>query len=64
MAYRVDLTTRACRDLASIYRRINAANSEQARAWFNDLETAVYSLDHNPARGATAPEDESLRQLL
>ena len=64
MAYRVDLTIRASRDLASLYRRINAVNSEQARAWFNGLETAIYSLDRNPARGATAPEDESLRHLL
>ncbi len=64
MAYRVDLTTRESRDLASLYRRINAANSERARAWFNGLETAVYSLDRNPARGATTPEDESLRHLL
>jgi len=64
MAYRVDLTTRASRDLASLYRYINAANSEQARTWFNGLETTVLSLDRNPARGATSPEDESLRHLL
>lgn len=64
MAYRVDLTTRARRDLVSLYRRINATNSEQARAWFNGLEATVYSLDRNLARGASAPEDESLRYLL
>ncbi|MGH6794868.1 MAG: type II toxin-antitoxin system RelE/ParE family toxin [Methylocella sp.] len=64
MAYRVELTSRASRDLARLCSYINAANSEQARAWFNGLEAAVYSLDRNPARGATIPEDESLRHLL
>ncbi len=64
MAYRVDLTERAARNLRRIYVTINAEDAAQARAWFNGLEKAVLSLDEHPARGAPIPEDDSLRQLL
>jgi plasmid stabilization system protein ParE len=64
MAYRVELTDRAHRDLRSIYRRIHADDSRSAFAWFNGLETLVYSLDEFPNRGAVTPEDENLRHLL
>lgn len=64
MAYRVDLTERAVRDLRRIYVAINAAETAQARAWFNGLEKAVLSLDEHPARGAPIPENGSLRHLL
>ncbi len=63
MTYLVELTERAVRDLRHIYRRVNAANSRQARDWFNELEVVVFSLDQNPNRGAITPEDETLRQL-
>jgi hypothetical protein len=48
MIYRVDLTLRAVRNLRRIYREINATASTLARAWFNDLEVAVLSLDGQP----------------
>lgn len=64
MAYRVELTARAGRDLRSIYARIHAVDSEPAFAWFNGLETLVYSLDELPNRGAATPENKQLRQLL
>lgn len=64
MAYRVDLTERAARDLNHLYRIINAANSAPARAWFNGLERVILSLDQNPARGSFIPEDPDLRHLL
>jgi plasmid stabilization system protein ParE len=64
MTYRVDLTERAARDLRHIYRNINAEDGAQARAWFNGLQTAIFSLDERPARGRTIHEDSSLRQLL
>jgi plasmid stabilization system protein ParE len=64
MAYRVDLTTRADRDLRPIYRSIDAAVSEQARVWFDGLEAAVLSLEEHPARTPVTPEDRSLRHLL
>jgi plasmid stabilization system protein ParE len=44
MAYRVELTERAARDLRRIYLTINAADAAQARAWFNGFEKAVISL--------------------
>ena len=64
MAYRVDLTERAARNLRRIYLTINAGDSAQARAWFNGLEKTVLSLNEHPARGAVIPEDAHLRQLL
>ena len=64
MAYRVDLTGRAGRDLRQIYRRIHAEDSVQAFAWFNGLETMLNSLEKHPDRGAITPENKKLRQLL
>ena len=64
MAYRVDLTERASRNLRRIYLTINAEDTAQAQAWFNGLEQAVLNLDEHPARGAPTPEDGNLRQLL
>ena len=64
MAYRVDLTARAARDLRQIYRSINAIDSAHARLWFNGLERLIASLDEHPGRGAEVPENGRLRQLL
>jgi plasmid stabilization system protein ParE len=64
MAYRVDITERAERDLERIYLTIEADSSEQARVWFNGLERTVISLDEHPARGALIPEGGDLRNLL
>ncbi len=64
MAYRVDITQRAERDLDRIYLTIEADSSEQARVWFNGLERTVLSLDEHPARGAPIPEGGALRHLL
>lgn len=64
MAYRVDITERAERDLESIYSTIGADDSPQAAAWFNGLERAILSLDEHPSRGALIPEGSGLRHLL
>jgi toxin ParE1/3/4 len=64
MTYRVDITTRASRDLIRIFESINAANSSEARDWFNGLEAAVLSLDEHPARHPVTPENPSLRHRL
>jgi toxin ParE1/3/4 len=64
MAYRVDITARAARNLRTIYRTIHADDSAQAHAWFNGLETSVLSLAEHPNRCAVTPEDETLRHLL
>jgi hypothetical protein len=50
MTYRVDLTARATRDLRRLFLRIDAAQSGQAREWFNGLEQAILTLDEHPAR--------------
>jgi toxin ParE1/3/4 len=64
MAYRVELTARAGRDLRQIYRRIHAESSMHAFAWFNGLEAIVYSLEEHPKLGAITPESKKLRHLL
>jgi toxin ParE1/3/4 len=64
MAYRVELTARAGRNLRRIYRTIHAEDSAYARAWFNGLERAVLNLDEHPNRCPPTPEDATLRHLL
>ena len=64
MAYRVELTSRAHRDLRRLFQTIGAADSAQARLWFDGLEDAILSLEKYPARGPVTPEDSDLRHLL
>jgi toxin ParE1/3/4 len=64
MTYLVKVLPRAAKDLETIYRRIGAASSAQARAWFNGMEAEISSLDRHPARGAPTPENRALRHLL
>jgi plasmid stabilization system protein ParE len=64
MAYSVELTHRAKRDLRHLYRRIDAAGSPSASVWFNGLESAVSSLNEYPARCPVTPEREDLRHRL
>ncbi len=64
MTYRVELTLRANRDLERLFERINAADGDQAREWFNGLEAAILSLEDSPARCPRTPETPSLRHLL
>ncbi len=63
MAYRVELTARAGRDLRHLYLRIHADDSAQAIAWFNRLQAIVYSLEKIPHQGATTPESKKLHHL-
>lgn len=64
MAFRVELTPRALRDLGAIYEHIQAESSTQAFAWFNGLEAAILSLEQQPERGSVTRETSRLRQLL
>lgn len=68
MAYRVELTGRAARDLAALFEEKNAADSSAAARWFNGLERAVRSLGFFPRRSPAAPEStrvgRPLRHLL
>jgi len=50
MAYRVELSRRAERDLSSLYDWIHAEESLLAARWFNGLEEAIYSLQQLPRR--------------
>ncbi len=64
MAYRVEVTARAVRDLRRIYGAIEAANSQVAHRWFNGLEAAIVSLNDSPARSPQTPESPNLRHLI
>jgi toxin ParE1/3/4 len=68
MAYLVDLTTRAERDLEDLYEKINAAESIASGRWYNGLERAVNALERSPRRCPVVPESRRtgrpLRHLL
>jgi plasmid stabilization system protein ParE len=64
MAYLVNVTARAERDLADIYAAVDVEHSEAAFRWFNGLERAVLTLEETPARCPMTPEDRDLRHLL
>jgi mRNA-degrading endonuclease RelE of RelBE toxin-antitoxin system len=68
IAYRVEFTARAARDLEILYLEKNAVESHAAARWYNELEQAVYTLEAGPNRCPTVPEarkvKRQLRQLL
>ena len=64
MAYRIEITTRAQRDLMSIYQRIEAETSVQAARWFNGMAVALSSLEAYPRRNPVTPENKRWRHLL
>jgi plasmid stabilization system protein ParE len=64
MAYEVRLAKRAINDLRHIYKTIEADTSRAADGWFRGLESAIFTLETHPARGAVPPERPHLRHLL
>src|SRR5271168_2926390 len=64
MAYRVELSRRAARDLDLLYVEKNAAESHAAAHWFNGLEKAVAALSSQPQRYPVAPESRKLQRAL
>ena len=64
MAYRVELTDRAKRDLGDLYVHIDATESAAAARWFNGLEEAIYGLQALPRRCPVAPEAARARRQL
>ena len=64
MKYRVELTTRANRDLEDIYQHIHAADVPPAADWFNGLEKALRTLERFPRRCPITPEAHKLRLSL
>ncbi len=67
MAYRVELTDRAARDLRLLFLHIHAEESDAAARWFNGMEQAIETLSEFPRRCPVAPESrrgQVIRQLL
>jgi toxin ParE1/3/4 len=64
MAYLVNLTDRAERDFASLYREIDAEGSDAALKWYRGLKEAILSLEELPLRCRLTPEKAQLRHLL
>jgi toxin ParE1/3/4 len=64
MAYLVNLTVRAERDLVLIFDAINAEHSEAALKWYRGLKEAILSLEAQPNRCPETPENAKLRHLL
>jgi toxin ParE1/3/4 len=68
LAYRVELTSRAARDLRDIAAWIHAAESVAAARWLDRLEDAILTLERFPKRCPVAPKSRNstlrLRQLL
>ena len=64
MVYRVEITSRAERDLKLLYVEANAPDSNAARKWYFGLKRAIRSLRELPDRNPKTPEDSRLRHLL
>ena len=56
MAYLVNITALAERDFASLYREINAEESDAALKWYRGLKEAVLRLEELPNRCPVTPE--------
>ena len=64
MAYLVNITARAGRDLDKLYNDINARESDAAWLWYQGLKEAILSLDNHPNRCPLTPESGKYRHLL
>jgi plasmid stabilization system protein ParE len=64
MAYRVNITFRAERDLAHLYREINAEHSGAALKWYRGLKESILSLQERPNRCPVTRKRDHLRHLL
>lgn len=64
IAFRVELTARAIRDLEILYLEKSAAESPDAARWYNGLEQAVYTLEKRPDRCPNAPEARRAKRKL
>ncbi len=64
MAYLVNVTARAERDLGWLFAEINAGHSGAALKWYRGLKKAILSLEEHPGRCPVTPENPNLRHLL
>ena len=58
MAYLVNITSRAERDLAGLYSEINAEHSDAALKWYRGLKDAILSLEEQPNRCPVTSEND------
>lgn len=64
MAYVVNLTARAERDLALLFAKIHAQHSAAALKWYRGLKASILSLEEQPNRWPVTHENAKLRHLL
>lgn len=64
MAYLVNITFRAERDLTNLYVTIHAEHSAMALRWYHDLKQAILTLEEYPKRCPVTPENKKCRHLL
>jgi toxin ParE1/3/4 len=64
MACLVSLTARAGRDLAHLYREINAEHSDATLKWYRGFKEAILSLGEQPNRCPVTRENDKLRHFL
>jgi plasmid stabilization system protein ParE len=64
MAYLVNTTPYAERDLDRLYRQVNAEFSDAAKEWYLGLKAAILSLEHHPNRCTLTRKKDKLRHLL
>jgi plasmid stabilization system protein ParE len=64
VAYRVNLTSRAQRDLILLFDDIHADTSDAAARWYAGLKAAILSLERKPNRCSIVPENKAVRHLL
>src|SRR5262245_7040996 len=64
MAYLVNVTARAERDLVLLFDAINAERSDAALKWYKGLKKAILSLEEQPNQCPETPENAKLRHLL
>jgi plasmid stabilization system protein ParE len=64
MAYHIDITDRAERDLAILFEDIHAEDSEAALKWYEGLKVAVLTLGRLPNRCPATRENRQFRHLL
>jgi plasmid stabilization system protein ParE len=64
MAYAVNISSRAERDLAQLYAELHAANSGAAGKWYRGFRNAIQSLSKQPTRCPAIPENDQFRHLL
>jgi plasmid stabilization system protein ParE len=64
MAYLIDITARAERDLDSVFEEIHASDSVVALNWYRGLFAAILTLEKLPSRCAFTRENHQFRHLL